>query len=250
MFFSLQHHDSVAGTAKQNVNDDVSAAIEIDWQKIYVVSLAHKQYELLLESGRAPAFGSITSSMENATGFASAWSLCPLANVTLCAALEAGQPSVATIYNTLGQPSEATPVRVPVGLPPGVASWAVLDDSGRAIVAQLVPLSPRDVALRALYNGSSVAVQWLCFTAKLPAAGFAAFFLVPAASTKLAPLTYPSQVKHASESDTVLTNGRLSVTISSATGFLSSFSDSQTGVSLPMTQVGSCWWANAERRDT
>lgn len=87
------------------------------------------------------------------------WSLCPLANATLCLALEAAQPTVAALYNSLGQASEQTPIRLPVGMPPGVASWQVLDGSGAAVLAQLVPLSSRDMALRALYKGSAVPVQ-------------------------------------------------------------------------------------------
>ena len=186
----------MAGTAKQNVNDD---------------------YESMLEAARSPAYDSITASLAEVTGYSVAWSLCPLANVSLCAALEAAQPTVATIYNALGQASAATPVRLPVGMPSGVASWSVLDGSGVPVLAQLVPLSPRDIALRALYNGSASPIQWLCITASLPAAVFAAFFLVPATSLRVS--THASVVStRRFEADTSLTSsGRLTVTISAAT---------------------------------
>lgn len=51
--------------------------------------------ELQLQAGRDLAFESITTSIAAATGAGAAeWSICPLANVTLCAALEAAVPVV------------------------------------------------------------------------------------------------------------------------------------------------------------
>lgn len=184
------------------------------------------------------SYRSITDDVAAVTGYnssSSGWTLCPLANATLCAALEAARPVVATVHNAIGQASAATPVRVPVGLPSGVASWTVEDGSGSPVTAQLVPLSPRDSALRALYNGSTTPIQWLCFTATLPAAGFAAFFLAPVASADFAPFTSPSVMSAAPGA--VLTNGRLTLNISLATGFMSGLADAQTGLVLPLEQV-------------
>ena len=110
-------------------------------------------------------FTSIAADIATATGFngsSSGWSICPLTNVTLCSLLELAQPIAAALYNSLGQTAPSSPVRLPVGMPTGVASWAVQDGSGAPVLAQLVPLSPRDQALRTLYGGSSTSIQvWL-----------------------------------------------------------------------------------------
>lgn len=134
-------------------------------------------------------------------------------------------------------------MRLPVGLPPGVASWAVVDALGHAVPAQLVPLTARDAALRALYNGSSATpVAWLCFEAALPAAGFASFFLTPAATAAEAPATAQSVVlrvasgRGAGAGDAQITNGRLTLSFAAATGFLSGYADAGTGLSLPVVQ--------------
>ena len=88
-----------------------------------------------------------------------------------------------------------------------------------------------------LYNGSSVAVQWLCFVAPLPAAGFAAFFLLPKASAVEAPSTFPSSMREvAAGEDAAISNGRITITVSGATGFMSSFADAVSGLELSVSQ--------------
>jgi hypothetical protein len=214
-----QHHDSVAGTARQEVNDD---------------------YSLLLEAGRADAYAGLVRDFAAATGYSAApFALCALANVTLCPALEAGAPVVVLVYNALGQAQAGAPVRLAAGFPSGVVSYAVSDSKGQPVVAQLVPLSQRDKDLRKLYGGNAgVSVQWLCFEGDLPAAGFSAFFLVPAATRAAAPLTHASVMVplRAGAGDQTITNGRVTLTVAQATGFISNFADAATGVSVPLAQ--------------
>ena len=77
-----------------------------------------------------------------------------------------GRPSA---DNQLSQPRDVR-VRVPVGLPSGVASYAVYDRAAQPVASQLLPLSAVDASLRTeYYNYSSAlppaAVQWLAFVA-------------------------------------------------------------------------------------
>jgi len=216
-----QHHDSVSGTGKENVNCD---------------------YAMQLDAGRVEALASVAESVAAATlFFAAPFAACSLNNVTVCEPLEAGHATVAVLYNSLGQPSRNSHVRVAVGLggAGNVASYAVYDSDANNVTAQLVPLSARDLALRALYNASaSVSVAWLCFDAPLPAAGFASFFIMPVAAKAEAPHTHESTVTslRAGAADATVSNGRLTLTAAAATGFLSRYQDSTSGVDLPLAQ--------------
>ena len=223
-----QHHDAVSGTATEEVTGN---------------------YAAMLEAGRADAFAGAGADIATLTGYADgpAWQPCPLANVSICPPLEQGRPTVAVLYNALAQALPAAPVRLPVDLPVGVASFAVSDADGAPVVAQLVPMSKRDTALRELYGGSSgAAMQWLCFTASLPPTGFANVFIEPVAAAAAAPHTHASKVTvlwrrrigagAGASKDAVVSNGRLSVTVSAASGWPSAFADAALAFSLPLVQ--------------
>ena len=118
----------------------------------------------------------------------------------------------------------------------GVASYAVYDATGAPVTAQIIPLSARDSALRSLYQGSNIPVQWIAFVAPLPAAGYSAFFLVPQAKAANAPSTVFSTVTTLSAPTATITNGQLSLTVDAATGFLAGYADASTGVNIPLAQ--------------
>lgn len=252
--------------------------------------VARADYALRLASARLVTDGLYADALQSLTGDkTAAFVPCDLANATICPALErTNSASILALYNSRGQAATNVNVILPVPVPSG-ASYAVLDSKGAAVTAQLVPLSAADLHLRSsYYNYSSAAapaasMQWLAFQAsQLPAAGYAVFFIVPAAADDaVAASTHASTVVElhptaasASSSrnlrsrkaagsgkkgnqvraaavesalplvagDQVIGNGVLNLTISGATGCVSSWSSAGVG-SLPLSQ--SFAWYNA-----
>ena len=224
-----QHHDAVSGTSKQHVAND---------------------YARRLAGGRLAADQLVTDALATLTGYSdAAFLVCDLANVTICPVLEAAQPTVLVIYNQLAQ-DKTVHVRVPVGLPSGVASYKVFNSSAGAVAAQIVAPSQTDADLRVYYSYSSaVPVQWLAFNApNVPAMGYAAYFLQPSA-TRETPAPAAAAVaavaarklRATGGADTVMSNGVVSLTFDGTTGLLKTYANSADGVNTPLAQAF-MWW--------
>ena len=231
-----QHHDAVSGTSKQHVAYD---------------------YARRQAWGREDADVLAAQALAKLTGFsASAFASCDLANATVCPALEAGLPAVVLIWNQQATPSATKSVVLAAGFPAGVKSYSVFDSAAQAVVAQVLPLSDRDLALRTgYYNVSNAAnVQWLAFQtsagAPVPPAGYAAYFIVPSATLEGAPLTHASAVRRVrvrgggggaaarigGAADQTLTNGLLTLTFDGSTGLVRHWASSASGLSQALGQ--------------
>jgi hypothetical protein len=234
-----QHHDGVSGTSKQHVAYD---------------------YARRLAWGREDAQKGTAAALAALTGFAGAFLTCDLSNATICAPLEApvvGTPVLVTVWNSQGQGAPALPLRVPVALPAGVASYTVANAAGAPVVAQIVPASAADGALRTGYYGAPAAsMAWLCWQGAAPAAGYTSFVLTPTASAAGAPRTHVSVPYTLATGggagslrlrDAQLTNGVVTLTISAATGLVSGFS-AAGGVSAPLAQSFG-WWNSSIGQD-
>lgn len=241
-----QHHDAVSGTSKQAVA---------------------YEYARRLADGRADAGALLSSSLANLTGYAaSPFLTCDLSNATICPALEGGTPALLAVWNQQSARRVGVNVRVPVGLPPGVASYAVLDASASPLPAQLLPLSDVDTHLRSAYyayTGNGAPVSWLTFTAPaLPAMGYAVFFLQPVASEVAAPATRRSaaptpvvapphslrsgklgrtRTPAPSAAAPTLSNGVVTLTFDATSGRLSGYANARTALVVPLTH-DFLWW--------
>jgi hypothetical protein len=131
--------------------------------------LAAYDYQQRLAIGRQSAELLIADALRNLTRSTpgTAFLACDLANATICPPLEGGTAAVIVLYNSRGQSDSAFGVRLPVGLPDGVASYTVIDaDAVTAVAAQLIPTTPADAQLREdyyNYAGSGDPVAWLTF---------------------------------------------------------------------------------------
>ena len=202
-------------------------------------------YALRLANGRALATPLLESALQKLTGASTfAFVGCDLANVTICPALESGVASVLVLYNPQSQ-ARSSNIRLPVGLPTGVASYAAFDSAATSIVAQITPLTPVDTALRTEYYGykSATPVAWLHFVAELPAMGYAAYFIVPSATSAGAPRTHlskPTPIALGANADATVTNGIVTLTFDGSTGLLKSYANSENGFSGPLTHNWVC----------
>ena len=130
---------------------------------------------------------------------------------------------------------------MPVLLGAAAESWQVLSADGASpLLAQLVPASPADAALRTTYYGAASAnMSWLVFDAPaaLPAAGWTVVFLVPVATAAAAPRTYASVLEQpAPSAGGVLSNGVVTLTFVGS-GMLAAFASTSPD-SLPSVGLG------------
>ena len=129
-----QHHDAVTGSSKQAVAYDY--ARRLAWGR--------EDAAAFLRAAAARLVG------DGGGGAPPAFAACELANATICPALEAGAATALLVYNQQGRARDVR-VRLPVGLPPGVAAWSVAAADGAPLTAQTLPLSAADEALRGDY---------------------------------------------------------------------------------------------------
>jgi alpha-mannosidase len=168
-----QHHDAVAGTSKQTVAFDYAKRLARGWNEAV-----------------PPAASALTQLLQ-APESIGAISLCPLANITICPALESGLVQALVIYNTQGQIRAGIPVRLPVLLSNGTAtlSYSVSNATGAAIASEITAASALDMQLRQNAGGDASSMGWLAFTATVPPTGYTTVFIQPIAqeSTILQP---------------------------------------------------------------
>ena len=232
----VQHHDAVAGTARQAVTDD---------------------YAMRLSSGGADADAAMqqtiarTVSRGNASSGAELVSFqsCPLSNYSICPVSQQSAAVVVLLYNPLARERvelHSVAVEQASGL-------AVYNSTGQLLPSQLVPVP----ATQAVWQGRSApySLQW---QAQVPALGFATYFVVgqqekdedstlAEGGEELAGREQSSTRRHSVSLMSVaelsehapggvsIENGRWRLSFDSSSGQLQSAYDKQLNTSFPLT---------------
>jgi alpha-mannosidase len=233
----VQHHDAVAGTAKQHVAFDYAQRLHI----------AQTQVQGMMASG----FSALTTN-----GFpgsvAPEFSFCELTNITICDVSTTVSPNSfqVLLYNPLAR-ERLELVSIPVSL----SNLLVLDSTGTVISSQIL----------SVYNVSSHTPesvgQEIVFMAQVPAIGWRSYFIIASSSHPGGEeLVYKSKHRHAGQrtkgerkrekkaktfvskmheitapsADTTISNDFLSLTFDGVTGGVKSYLDKVSGQTFPL----------------
>ena len=238
-----QHHDAVAGTAKQHVAFDYAQRLHLAQAQAQDM-MAQVLANFTLDPS-APAGASLPP----------AFSFCELANISVClastsAANDGATPFQVTLYNSAARAREEM-----VTMPIWGSNVIVQDQAGELVQAQVLNV------LNVSSHSEDSAALSLNFLATVPALGFRTFFVSAAtsaaqvfhaskhlgtgrsarhrrASAMAAASTFVSALESLSPSDgapdVVLQNALVSLTFSGSTGLVTSMSDKASGVTSPL----------------
>ncbi|XP_050221696.1 probable alpha-mannosidase At5g13980 [Mercurialis annua] len=243
-----QHHDAVAGTAKQHVANDYAKRL----------SIGYKEAEKVVkESLTCIAEAKLENGCINTT--VDKLQQCPLLNISYCPASEVdlsnGKSLVVVVYNSLGWKRENI-IRIPV-----INDKVIVKDSeGNAIESQLLPLLNASVSIRnyhsVAYLGNSPNLTpnyWLAFSASAPPLGFSTYIISGVTPTaKRTAAISEVQTAHrtgATQHDTIeIGPGNLKLIYSGKEGKLTQYINSRTSVKRSLEQSYS-YYAGYEGTD-
>ncbi|XP_065878409.1 alpha-mannosidase isoform X2 [Euphorbia lathyris] len=224
-----QHHDAVAGTAKQHTTDDWAKRLAIGASEAEGVANSALSCLVSKKSGG------------QCTATASAFSQCQLLNISYCPPTEetkAGKSLVIVVYNPLGW-NRTDIVRIPVN----DAKLVVSDSEGNTIESQYVMMDNVTSNLRKFYlkvyigkSSNEIPKYWLVFPVSVPPLGWNTYFIANAAPG-ITKRRHGLSVTESARKDSVeIGPGNLKMSFSSVTGQVTRMYNSRTGVDIPIQQ--------------
>lgn len=177
-------------------------------------------------------------SVLNKKGETPTFTFCDLLNVSSCALTESSKNFVVTVYNPLAR-SVTSYVRIPVVS----SSIAVFNPHGEPIKSQVLAISNETKNVRKLQDLSKSTSNYeLVFQVKLPALGFASYFVNVSKKKTVARKTKIVKPKLKDETLSIA-NKFLQLDFSKDTGLLTKMTDLQSKVSTVVSQT--FLWYNA-----
>lgn len=185
--------------------------------------------------------GALGSLLAN-SGASPPLTFCNQLNMSVCAATQgmSGSGVAVVVWNAMAR---ARTVRVTLPLPSASGTFAVQDASGAAVMAQVVDNArvPTNDDLTGTPAATSVAFQ-----AKLPALGYATYFLAPASADDAAAAQVGTPAERRAQlrgerAVEVVSNGVLSLAYDTATGRITSVTNTAAGVTAAVQQEF-LWW--------
>nr|XP_058950817.1 lysosomal alpha-mannosidase-like isoform X1 [Pocillopora verrucosa] len=217
-----QHHDAVSGTSKQHVADDYAKRLAIG---------AVECQELV---------GDVLNKLKvkNPEIKPPTLTFCDHLNVSVCPLTEKTKSFTVTVYNPLARAVDAV-VRLPVAL----ASMNVFSPQGKLIESQMLPVSNETRLLRQAQNliqGDSSFE--LIFFAKVPALGFATYFVNSTKSTVKSKIFKDVPKRVYEDADEVsIENEFIKLSFTEDTGHLTSMTDKSSKTTTVLSQ-GFYWY--------
>ncbi|KAL9966329.1 hypothetical protein ACROYT_G024383 [Oculina patagonica] len=223
-----QHHDAVSGTSKQHVADDYAKRLAIG---------AVECQELV-----GDVLGKFT--VKNPATKPPALTFCDHLNISVCPVTEQSKSFTVTVYNPIAR--DVTSV---VRLPVAMALMTVLDPQGGLVESQVLPISNATKQLRQNQNQKQSHSSYeLVFTAKVPALGFATYFVNSTKSaSRLEKKFFRPVPKHAyKDSDELsIENEFIKLSFSQDAGQLTSMTDLTSKTTTVLNQA--FYWYNGSR---
>ncbi|KAI3699355.1 hypothetical protein L2E82_43609 [Cichorium intybus] len=231
-----QHHDAVTGTAKQHTTNDYEKRLAIGAHEAEaVVSLALSH---LTTSKSSSCNCTITTPT-------STFIQCPLLNISFCPPTEnipSGKSLVVVAYNPLGW-NRTDVIRIPVK----DANVVVQDNEGKTVETQFVEFDSVTRNIRSFYTEAYLGISpnevpkyWLLFQASVPPLGWNTYFITESTGEG----GYISMVDTPQNESIEIGPGSLKMSFSLQSGQLKRFTNSRTGVDLPIEQ--SYLWYGSE----